>query len=251
MDLSADKNALSHALRLRGALLGCALLSIAWGAARGATKPPDCGKGDFTQDFRTADCTFVNTGRMPFFVLEPGYWLELDGDEKDGFHQVTITVLGDTEVVNGVTTRVVEERERVDGELEEVSRNFFALCQETGSFFYFGESVDLYENGEVVGHEGEWRAGTAGAKPGIVMPGAFLLGSRYYQELAPSVAQDRACNAAMGLSLATPAGSFSGCVEVVETSPLESGKSVKFYCPGIGVVQDDTLKLTDWSENPN
>lgn len=245
---TAGRKALSHSVRLGTALLGCVFLGTAWAAAGSM----DCSKGEFTQDFRTADCTFVNIGRMPFFVLEPGYWLELEGDQKDGFHELTITVLGDTEVVNGVTTRVVEERERVDGELEEVSRNFFALCQETGSFFYFGESVDIYENGEVVSHEGAWRAGTGGARPGIVMPGAFLLGSRYFQELAPPVAQDRACNAAMGLNLSTPAGSFSRCVEVLESSPLEpNSKSRKRYCPGIGLVQDDALKLSDWSENPN
>ena len=245
---TTDSKALSHSGRLGAALLGGVIMAIAWGAVGAA----DCSKGEFTQDFRTADCTFVSTGRMPFFVLEPGYWLELEGEQRDGFHEVTITVLGDTELVNGVTTRVVEERERVDGELEEVSRNFFALCRETGSFFYFGESVDIYEDGEIVSHEGEWRAGTAGAKAGIIMPGAFLLGSRYYQELAPRVAQDRACNAAIGLNSATPAGTFSGCVEVLETSPLEPGsKSRKRYCPGIGLVQDDALKLADWSENPN
>lgn len=236
---------------LAAGLIGCVLLAAASGAAVAATADA-CTKGEFTQDFRARDCSFTNVGRMPFFVLEPGYWLELEGQEKDGFHQLTVTVLGDTEVVDGVTTRVVEERERVDGELEEVSRNFFALCQETGSFFYFGESVDNYEDGMVVNHGGSWRAGVAGARAGIIMPGAFLLGSRYYQELAPGVAQDRACNAAMGLNLALPAGSFSGCVEVLETSPLEpNSKSKKRYCPGIGLVQDDTLKLSDWSGNPN
>jgi hypothetical protein len=243
----ASKAAMRSAPML-AALVGCFLLADAGSAAQAA----DCTKGEFTQDFRTQDCTFTNVGRMPFFVLEPGYWLELEGNEKDGFHQLTITVLADTEMVNGVTTRVVEERERVDGELEEVSRNFFSLCQETGSFFYFGESVDNYEDGVVVSHGGSWRAGMAGARPGIIMPGAFLLGSRYFQEMAPQVAQDRACNAAMGLNLALPAGSFTGCVEVLETSPLEPGsKSRKRYCPGIGLVQDDALKLSDWLENPN
>ena len=242
--------AMTRAIPIKAVLLGSALLASAWGAAAAAAAAA-CTKGEFTQDFRTQDCTFTNVVRMPFFVLEPGYWLELEGDEKDGFHQLTITVLGDTEAVDGVTTRVVEERERVDGELEEVSRNFFALCQETGSFFYFGESVDNYENGMVVSHGGSWRAGMAGAKPGIIMPGAFLLGSRYFQEMAPQVAQDRGCNAAMGLNLVLPAGSFTRCVEVVETSPLEKGSSRKRYCPGIGLVQDDTLKLSDWSENPN
>lgn len=53
----------------------------------------------------------------------------------------------------------------------------------------------------------------------------------------------------MGLTEATPAGSFSGCVEVHETTPLEPSEvSTKAYCPGIGLVRDDSLRLVDWSE---
>jgi len=39
----------------------------------------------------------------------------------------------------------VEEREEVDGELKEISRNFFAICREHGDVFYFGEEVDIRE----------------------------------------------------------------------------------------------------------
>jgi hypothetical protein len=186
---------------------------------------------------------------MPFFVLETGYWLRFEGEDREGFVELTITVLRDTELVDGVKTRVVEEREFVDGELVEVSRNFFAICAQTGSAVYFGEDVDNYENGIVVNHDGAWRAGVAGARAGVLMPGLFLLGSRYFQELAPGVALDRGCNAAMDLTESTPAGTFPGCVEVRETSPLEPGEvSTKAYCPGIGMVRDDTLRLVDWSE---
>jgi hypothetical protein len=71
------------------------------------------------------------------------------------------------------------------------------------------------------------------------MPGTFLLGSRYFQELAPDVALDQAENVAMGLTLDLPAGKFDRCVEVVETTPLEPGQeSIKRYCPGVGLVSD-------------
>lgn len=208
-----------------------------------------CDRGEYTQDFRLEECSFSNSGRMPFFVLETGYWLRFEGEDREGFVELTITVLRDTELVDGVKTRVVEEREFVDGELVEVSRNFFAICAQTGSAVYFGEDVDNYENGIVVNHDGAWRAGVAGARAGVLMPGLFLLGSRYFQELAPGVALDRGCNAAMDLTESTPAGTFPGCVEVRETSPLEPGEvSTKAYCPGIGMVRDDTLRLVDWSE---
>lgn len=83
------------------------------------------------------------------------------------------------------------------------------------------------------------------------MPGTFLLGSRYFQEIAPDVALDRACHTAMDVDEVTPAATFPGCVEVLETTPLEpSAKSTKAYCPGVGLVRDDSLRLVDWSERP-
>jgi hypothetical protein len=53
----------------------------------------------------------------------------------------------------------------------------------------------------------------------------------------------------MGLTIADPkdaANPFTDCVEVVETTKLEGGKSVKRYCPGIGLVFDGGLELVDY-----
>jgi hypothetical protein len=206
-------------------------------------------KRDFTEDFDLASCTWSSTGSNRFWVLEPGHQLAYEGeDRRDGFLELTITTLDETELVDGVQTRVVEEREWEEGELLEVSRNFLAVCQETGDVFYFGEEVDIYEDGEVVGHEGGWRAGEDGASAGILMPGRFLLGARYYQELAPGVAQDRAEHAAMGLEVQVPAGTFQDCVEVVETTPLSpSERSSKTYAPGVGLIVDDALELVSFT----
>lgn len=65
------------------------------------------------------------------------------------------------------------------------------------------------------------------------MRGTLLLGSRYFQEIAPGVAMDQGENTAMGLIVTTAAGTFHGCVEVAETTPLEPGdESIKIYWPG-------------------
>lgn len=214
------------------------------GSALAATPPA------FTTDFRIEDCTFSDRGRNPHFSLNPGDVLTLEGDGV----VLQISVLSETRVVSFVTargvplsvrTRVVEERESVDGVLAEVSRNFFALCTERSDVIYFGEDVRIFENG-TISTAGSWLAGRDGALPGAIMPGTFLLGSRYFQEQAPGVALDRAEHVAMGLQISIPGvGSFADCVEVFETSALEpSAKSTKRYCPGIGLVFDDGLQLT-------
>ena len=245
------KQQLNTAIAISLIVVPVALAGHAAGGVVMTSAVADSTQGDYTQEFRLEDCTFANSGRNPFFVLEPRYWLRLEGVEGRDRVDVTITVLEDTQSIDGVETRVVEERELVNGELEEVSRNFFAICTETNNVVYFGEDVDIYDAGVVVSHEGAWRAGVGGARPGLIMPGTYLLGSMYFQEIAPDVAMDRGLNTAMNLTEVTPAGSFSECVEVFETTPLEpSARSTKAYCPGIGLVRDDELRLVDWSERP-
>jgi hypothetical protein len=215
-----------------------------------------CGDDDdkeFTTEFFTDDCTFVTTGRNPYWIpLVPGYEALLEGEEDGEEIAVEITVLEETFEVDGVENRVVQEYETADGELVEISRNYFAFCMETGSVYYFGEDVDIYEDGEVVSHDGAWLAGVDGAEPGIIMPGTVLLGSRYYQEIAPDVALDRAEHIAMDVTAEVEAGTFEDCLEVWETTPLDPDElSVKVYAPGVGLVIDDVTELVEYTDPGN
>ena len=204
----------------------------------------------YTRDFMLGSCRgFSSTGRNPFFILEPGYRLVLTGVEDRVVKRLVVAVLDETRRINvpgigNIVTRVVEETEREDGELVEISRNYFAICNRTNSVVYFGEEVDIYEDGEVVGHEGEWLAGEDGARPGIIMPGTVLLGARYFQEIAPDVAMDRAEIVDLNATVQTPAGRFRRCLKTLETTPLEPGEvEFKSYARGIGLIQDGVLRL--------
>ena len=198
---------------------------------------------DFTESLMQDTCTFEAKGRNPFFVLEPGYQLVLE-NKKGG--QLVITVLNETRKVGNLETRVVEENESENGKTVEISRNFFAFCRETGGVYYFGEEVDIYKNGKIVKHEGAWLAEGAN-RPGLAMPGLALLGARYYQELAPGIAMDRAEIVSISEARQTPAGTFAKCLKTEESSPLEPGtKEYKFYAPGIGLIQDEDLLLTKY-----
>ena len=196
--------------------------------------------GKWSQAFDMEHCSFSSVGRNRFFSLEPGHQLVLESKSE----KIVISVLDETRKIDGIETRVVEEHEEEDGEVKEVSRNFFAFCKEYGDIFYFGEEVDEYKDGKIVSHGGAWIAGEKGAKAGIIMPGRALVGARHYQELAPN-AQDRAEIVADNVTLKTPAGEFTNCIKVEETSPLEPGvKSYKIYAPGVGLIQDEDLLLT-------
>jgi uncharacterized membrane protein YkoI len=199
----------------------------------------------WTSDFQLEKGELSSTGRNPYFILEPGYQLVLEG----GKEQVAITVLDETKMVDGVETRVVEERETKNGQLAEVSRNYFAISKRTNGVFYFGEDVDNYKNGELKSHSGGWLAGENGAKCGLIMPGQALLGARHYQEYSPGKGMDRAEIVALNETFKTPAGEFKNCLKVEETNPLEPGeKEYKLYAPGIGIIQDEGLKLVKYGK---
>lgn len=231
-------------LSLTRSILVIGLLGMATDAWPAEPKPDD---KSWTQDFLADKKELAASGRNPFFSLEPGHFLVLEA----GHEQVTITVLGQTKEVDGVQTRVIEERETKNGKLVEVSRNFFALCKRTNGVFYFGEEVDIYKDGKIVDHDGAWLSGVDDARFGLMMPGQVLLGARHYQEIAPKAAMDRAEIVSTGETVTTPAGEFKNCLKVEETTPLEPGeKGYKLYAPGIGLVQDGSLKLVRHGKTP-
>jgi len=178
-----------------------------------------------------------------FFPLDVGTQLVLEGVEDGETIRVEITVLDETEDVAGVTTRVVEEAEWVDGELAEISRNFFVQAPD-GTVCYFGEDVDIYEGGVVVSHEGEWRAGENGNLPGIFMPSIPDIGMVYSNEFAPDVAEDQAEVIALGEEIDVPAGTFDDTLTVEECNPLEDAeRDIKVFVRGIGIAIDGATEL--------
>jgi hypothetical protein len=171
--------------------------------------------------------------------MQPGHVLTL----KHGIDTLTISVLSDTQLVDGVTAGILEERETKNGKLVEVSRNFLATHKTTGDVYYFGEDVDNYNEGRIVSHESAWRAGVANARFGLMIPAQPTVGQAFYQEIAPKVAMDRVEVVSINATVRTPAGTFDRCVHLRETTPLERDVSHKYYAPGIGLIKDDAFEL--------
>ena len=209
------------------------------------TDAQNSGQGDssWQTEFKLSERNLVTTGRNNYFILEPGYQLVLE----DRFTKLTITVLDETKVINGITTRVVEEKEWIRGEPYEVARNFFAIDEKSKDVFYFGEEVDFYKDGKIADHSGTWNAGEKDSKAGLQMAGNPVVGMKYYQEQAPSKAMDRAEIISLTDSLNTPAGKFYNCLTTKEGTALNFLEvEFKTYAQGIGLIQDESLLLTKY-----
>lgn len=216
------------------------VVSILAGIAGSSSAPQVQEDSGWTDTFVVAVDELGPTGVNPYLSLQPGYQQVLE----HGAERLTITVLPETRIIDGVETRVVEERETDGGALREVSRNFLAISARTNAVFYFGEEVDIYRDGAIASHEGAWRAGSAGARFGLLMSGLPLLGSRYYQEVAPGVALDRARIVALADTLTIDGRSYHDVLRIEETTPLERGaREFKYYAPGVGLLRDGELTL--------
>jgi hypothetical protein len=236
MVCSIAKHSFNPGVRLVG-LCGVALIVLTALASAPASRN-EMVQG-WRESFPVKKTNLTDTGRSTYFILEPGFRLQLE----HGKDALTVTVLTETKLVDGVRTRVVEERETKDGQLAEVSRNYFAIDRTTNDVYYFGEDVDMYENGKVSGHEGAWLSGVKGARFGLMIPGKPMGGDKYYQENAPGVARDRAEIVSTTEDFKVPAGTFKNCLHTRESSELEQAIEDKWYAPNVGLIKEDNLVL--------
>jgi hypothetical protein len=230
IDVSGRRRTLAVCIGVAG-LLGCAAEPV-----RSAGKPED--DAGYRRSFDVDAKQLGTVGDNPYFPLTPGLRIHLVGKDE----AVVVSVLAETKRVDGVETRVVEERETEDGELVEISRNYFAIDRATGDVYYFGEDVDDYANGKVVGHGGAWLSGVNGAKFGLIMPGKPSVGDKFYLEMAPG-AVERVEIVDQGATLETPLRTFEGLVHCREYDVLDGGTSHKWYAAGIGMVGDDDMRV--------
>lgn len=196
--------------------------------------------GTWQEDFGVANCKLSTQGRNDYFVLEPGHQLVLAG----GSVKLQITVLDQTKLINGVTTRIVEEREWDKGQLQEVSRNYYAICEQSKDVLHFGEDVEVYKDGKLVNTQGTWLVDGQKNRPGLVIPGKPQAGMKYYQEIAPGVTLNRGEVLSLDQTCKTAAGTFTKCMKIEGTSGMDAKKREhKFYAPQVGLVRDENLRL--------
>jgi len=186
----------------------------------------------------------------PYFPLIPGTTYTYRGEkEEDGDVEVELNqmyVTFDTRDVFGVSSRVVRDREWINGVLTEDTFDWYA--QDTdGNVWYMGEFTTAYEyddGGNLVGtdHDGSWEAGIDGALPGYLMKGTPAVGDSYYQEYYVGEAEDEAGIASLTATVPIGLGEFADSLQTFESTALDpEAREYKYYTPGIGLVLIEEL----------
>jgi hypothetical protein len=183
-----------------------------------------------------APSNFVSGVTNPLMPLVPGTTFYYMGPTPGGLESNVVAVTHNTKVILGVTCIEVHDVSYIDGELEEDTLDWFAQDVD-GNVWYFGENTAELVDGLIVNLEGSWTAGVDGAKPGIAMKAQPAIGDFYRQEFLLGTAEDIAEVQSLTESVVVPHGSFTNCVRIEETTPLEpDALEHKFYATGVGLV---------------
>jgi hypothetical protein len=187
---------------------------------------------------------FVETIDNRYFPLEPGTGFHYRGVQEDGKTPQTDdeVVTNRTKEIMGVKCTVVSDTVSSRGKPIEKTFDWYAQ-DKAGNVWYMGEDTRELKHGRFVRASDSWQAGVAGAKPGIIMPGAPRPGDAYRQEYFPGYALDQARVLGAGGPIEVSYGSFKQTLLTVETAPqLDPGVAErKYYVAGVGDIKEKTV----------
>ena len=179
----------------------------------------------------------------PWFPLTPGRTLVYTGT-KDGQKALNlVATTSRTKKIDGVTTRVVEDRLYLSNVLEERTSDYYAQDR-CGNVWYFGEdTAELDRHGNIVSTEGSFHAGVDGAQPGVFMQAHPQVGRKFRQEWYRDQAEDVFWVLDRSATVTVPYGRFHHALRTAENTRLEPEVlDNKYYVRGIGEVAELAVK---------
>ena len=221
------KAVVARALLVTGLLAAC--------AAAGGTGI-QAGEAASTATPRFTNPTSIDN---PYLPLTKFRRCELRGVE--GGHQMRIvrTLLDRTEPfrVGGRTVRVavIEDRDIRDGELVERTLDYFGQADD-GTVYYFGEDVDDYSGGSIVGHGGEWRYGRDTNVLGVAMPGRPRVGATFRFEYVPGITIESDRIVAHLKQNRVRGRTYTDVIRIRESLSIEGTAENKLYARGVGTI---------------
>lgn len=206
----------------------------------------------------------------PYFPLVTGNnWVyegkTVDEEGEEETETITVTVTDQTKLIDGITCVTVIDVAEVNEKIVEITDDWYTQ-DVSGNVWYCGEIAENFENfdgddpetPELTDIDGSWKAGRNGAKAGILLPFAPVVGDVIRQEVAWGEAEDVIEILATDGTEIAPAESCNGnCLVTYDFTPLDSDANEnKYYAPGIGLIveidlnTDDRVELIEFTNSP-
>jgi len=184
-----------------------------------------------------------------YFPLISGTILTYSSQTEEGLETVATTVLSETKLIMGIACTIVRDLVELNGVRIEDTYDWYAQDLD-GNVWYMGEDVSNYENGVFQDNEGSFKAGTDGAKPGILMLADPVLELPYRQEYSFGEAEDWGKVVAKDVTVTTAYGTFEHCLKTEDWNALEPDAPIefKYYAPGVGLVREEVSGTDEFLE---
>jgi len=131
---------------------------------------------------------------------------------------------------------IVVDKDFVGGQLQEITFDYFAESDD-GGVYYFGEDVDEYQNGKIVGHNGAWHYGVNTDFLGLIIPGRPQVGQKFQAENVPGITKEDDEIVSVTATVKLAIGAFKNAVKIKESYP-DGSVEYKYHVPSVGTVTE-------------
>lgn len=212
----------SMTLRALGVVLAAALLS---GCGTASKPSPPTGVDGLTVPTPSPDPTdFVPIVDNPWLPLRVGRTWSYEVVDVRGEHRLEVSAAPGPRIGGVATTARISEERGVR------TTDLFAQDR-AGNVWWLGR-------------EGEWTAGTDGARAGLAMPAHPRVGDGFRAAYLPGVVEDVMTVLALAGSVTVPAGSYDGLLVIETASPLAPGARDAYLARDTGLVEEDSTGRT-------
>ena len=221
-------------------VLAIAFPLAAWGGiGPGVGACPEIPLPQGSEPVKLDPADFTTAIDNPYWPMKPGSRWVYRETAPDGTRQrVVVTVTTKTKLIaNGITARVVHDVVREDGELVEVTDDWYAQdCRGQRLVPRRGTRRSTRTARSSRG-QGRGRRASTERSRGSLMPADPEVGMTYRQEYYAGEAEDAGAIFSLDEQVGVPAGHFTDVVMTKDTNPLEPRVlEYKFYARGVGPV---------------
>lgn len=215
-----------------------AVMAVALGVAVAGTGNQALADDGDKNEPEFGDPTNIDNKYLPLAKFDR---CDLAGEDEGAEIRVVRTLLDRTEKFkfdgDRVRVAVIRDKEWEDGELVERTFDYFGQSDE-GTVYYFGEDVDDYEDGEIVGHDGEWRYGRDTNKLGVLMPDNPKIGDTWKPERVPGITEEDAKLVSKRDQKTVGGTTYEDVLRVREFQQPGDETEHKLYARGVGNISE-------------
>lgn len=168
----------------------------------------------------------------PYFPLTANKLSVYEGEHDGQRIYEEVRTRFESRTIQGVPCSTLQQDVYVDGELTEITSEWYAQDLE-GNVWRFGEENLLRDGEDFVKGPDSWVAGEAGFDAWIAFAAVIREGDRYIGR-QPSGTEVFEVTS-VGANVTVAGGSFANCVEILE-DPEGADQDIILYAPGVGRV---------------